>query len=86
MFCKGTDGEVRSLLLFPKSRFGSSGGVAVLARSHLGLCSMKYGENMARSHEVEPGRVVEAYLLAAGGIGVLTVFARWVKAFVSEIK
>ena len=45
-----------------KSRFGASGGVAVLARSHLGLCSMRYGDNFAWNHEVEPGRVVEAFL------------------------
>ena len=57
-----------------KSRFGSSGGVAVLARAHLGLCSMKYGDNHDWSHEVEPGRVVEAYLSAAGGIVLYSVY------------
>ena len=57
-----------------KSRFGSSGGVAVLARSHLGLCSMRYGEKFAWNHEVEPGRVVEAYLPAAGGIVLYSMY------------
>ena len=57
-----------------KSRFGASGGVAVLARSHLGLCSMRYGENSAWNHEVEPGRVVEAFLPAAGGIVLDSVY------------
>ena len=74
MLCKETDGEVRSLLLFPSRGLDRLGGVAVLARSHLGLCSMKYGENHAWSHEVEPGRVVEAYLPAAGGIVLYSVY------------
>ena len=57
-----------------KSRLGASGGVAVLAKSRLGLCSMRYGENFAWNHEVEPGRVVEAFLPAAGGIVLYSVY------------
>ena len=34
---------------------------------------MKYGENFAWNHEVEPGRVVEAFLPAAGGIVLYSV-------------
>ena len=35
---------------------------------------MRHGENFAWNHEVEPGRVVEAYLPAAGGIVLYSVY------------
>ena len=35
---------------------------------------MRYGENFAWNHEVEPGRVVEAFLPAAGGIVMNSVY------------
>ena len=74
MLCKGTTGEVLSLLLFPSQGFGASGDVGVLARSHLGRCSMRYGEGFAWNHEVEPGRVVEAFLPGSGGIVLYSVY------------
>ena len=57
-----------------KSRFGASGGVAVLARSHLGLCSLFFRLGVTWNHEVEPGRVVEAFLPGSGGIVLCTVY------------
>ena len=42
------------------------GGVALLTRTHVGMCSMAYGADANCSHEVESGRVVEAFLPVAG--------------------
>ena len=60
-----------------KSRFGASGGVAVLARSHLGSCSMRYGENFAwnRGGTRTCGRGVFAWIWWHRV--VLCVLARW---------
>ena len=59
------------------SRLGASEGVALLARTHLGMCSMAYGADANWSHEVESGRrFLSARSWLYRGV-LLSVSARW---------
>ena len=74
MLCKETAGEVLSLDHFPSRGLERLVVWQCWPGSHLGLCSMRYGENFAWNHKVEPGRVVEAFLPASGGIVLYSVY------------